>query len=96
MVAVFIAASLYYPVYFALGYTRSRYWHFILFFGIMISASLLPTLFPNKPAWIDPLLERLPKLASDAAVLAVLGVFIATLVGISFLASLRLYSRREF
>ena len=96
MVAVFIAASLYYPVYFALGYTRSRYWHFILFFGIMISASLLPTLFPNKPAWIDPLLERLPKLTSDAAILAVLGVFIAILVGISFLASLKLYSRREF
>lgn len=96
MTAVFVAASLYYPVYFALGYTKSRYWHFILFFGIMISASMLPNLFPEKPAWVDPLLERLPKITGDLAILVALGVFVAVMVGISFLISFRLYRRREF
>ncbi|MCK9525340.1 MAG: ABC-2 transporter permease [Limnochordia bacterium] len=96
MVAVFIAASVYYPVYFALGYAKSRYWHFIVFFGVMISASMLPTLFPNKPEWIDPLFERLPELARGEAVPAALGVVFVILVGVSFFASLRLYGRREF
>ena len=96
MIGVFIAASLYYPVYFALGYTKSRYWHFILFFGIIVSASMIPALFPNKPAWLDPLLARIPELANDVAVFVGLGMFVVILVGGSFLASLTLYRRREF
>lgn len=96
MLSVFIAASLYYPVYFAVGYTKSRYWHFILFFGIMISASMLPSLFPEKPAWVDPLLERLPKIVGDSAILATFGLSVAVLVLVSFVISLRLYGRREF
>ncbi|NMB21498.1 MAG: ABC-2 transporter permease [Firmicutes bacterium] len=96
MIGVFIAASLYYPVYFALGYTKSRYWHFILFFGIIVSASMIPALFPNKPAWLDPLLAQIPELANDVAVFVALGMFVVILVGGSFLASLTLYRRREF
>lgn len=96
LIAVFIAASLYYPVYFALGYTKARYWHFIIFFGIIISASMLPAIFPNKPAWIDSLLERSPELVSDVTVFVELGLFVAILVAISFFVSLRLYRRREF
>lgn len=96
VVAVFVAASMYFPVFFAVGYTKSRYWHFILFFGIMMLGSVLPALIPKKPAWIDPLLERLPELRGDAAGAIVLGVVVAAMVGISFLASLRVYGRREF
>lgn len=96
MLAVFVAAGLYYPVYFAAGYTKSRYWHFILFFGIMISASMLPNLFPEKPAWVDPLLERMPKIVGDSAILTTFGLSVAVLVLVSFVLSLRLYGRREF
>jgi hypothetical protein len=94
--AVFVAASLYFPVFFAVGYTKSRYWHFILFFGIMILGSMLPALIPEKPAWLDPLVKRLPEVTSDIAGLAIFGVFVALWVGISFVVSLRLYGRREF
>ena len=94
--AVFVAASLYFPVFFAVGYTKSRYWHFILFFGIMILGSMLPALIPEKSAWLDPLVKRLPEVTSDIAGLAIFGVFVALWVGISFVVSLRLYGRREF
>ena len=94
--AIFMAASLYYPVYFAVGYTRARYWHFILFFALVSFGSFLPRLFPKKPAWIEPLLERLPKITSDAMFLATFGGVIALIVLISFLLSLKLYERREF
>ncbi len=93
MLAVFMTASVYYPVYFALGYTKSRYWHFILFFGIMILGPMLANLFPQKPAWVDPLLEGLPSLTS---ILILVGFGIAIMVGISFLLSLRFYEGREF
>lgn len=96
MTSVFVATSLYYPVYFAVGYTKSRYWNFILFFGIMISGSAVASLLPEKPVWFDSLFERLPKITSDVAVLVALGAFVAVMVGISFLLSLRLYGRREF
>lgn len=96
MITVFFTASLYFPVYFAVGYTKSRYWHFILFFGIMFGGSMLPRIFPEKPAWLDPLLERLPKVTGDLAILGTLGAVVLVMVGISFLLSLRLYGRREF
>jgi len=95
-IGVFVAASLYYPVYFAFGYTKSRYWHFILIFGIVALSSMLPNLFPEKPAWIDPLFEKLPKLTGDAMFLVVAICFVALLVAVSFLLSLRFYGRREF
>jgi hypothetical protein len=44
----------------------------------------------------DPLLERLPKITSDAMFLATFGGVIALIVLISFLLSLKLYERREF
>ena len=96
MVVVFLTSSLYFPVYFAVGYTKSRYWHFILFFGIFSLASVLPRLVPEKPAWVDSLLEKLPTITNDLTFFVLLGVGIAIMVGISFLLSLRFYGRREF
>ncbi len=94
-VTVFIAASLYLPVFFAVGYLRSRYWHFGLFLGIMVLGSALPNLIPAGPPQIEPFLEKLSQ-ANEIEIAAAGGVGVAVLVAISFLLSVRFYRRREF
>lgn len=95
-VAVILMSSLYLPIYYALGYAKSRYLNFVVFFGIFFLASALPRLLPEKPGWVDPLLGRLPAVQSDALILVGIGVFVALVMGVSFLLSVLFYERREF
>lgn len=93
---VFLNASLYFPFYFALGYTKSRYWNFIIFFAVFFLATSVPRLIPEKPAWVDPLLERIPEAMGNTLLVAGMLVVVMLVVSASFLCSLHFYRRREF
>lgn len=93
---VVLLSSFYWPVYFALGYVKSRYWNFILFFSIVFLTTTLARLIPERLAWIGSIEQSLPKLTGNFAIpLAIVG-FVALVVSFSFLLSLRFYSQREF
>jgi hypothetical protein len=89
-------SSLFLPVFFALGYTKARYMHFALFFGVFFLANMIPRLFPEKPAWVDALFAKLPALSSGLGIGIFFAACVAVIVAISFVASLYLYRRREF
>lgn len=96
ILVVMFLSSLFFPVYFALGYTKARYMHFALFFGVFFLANMIPRLVPDKPGWVDPLLAKLPALNTGVGIGIVFTGFVAVIAGISFMISLYLYSRREF
>ena len=94
--SVILMSSLYLPIYYALGYIKSRYLNFLVFFGVFFLASMLPRLFPEKPAWVDDLVARLGVFQVDALIMVAIALAFAILMGISFLLSVLLYRRREF
>lgn len=87
---VLVVSSLYWPLYFALGYTKARYWNFLTFFGFFFVVGALPKLlFPQGSVPLPEVLNPFPIIAG-----AVAGSLLLTAV--SFWISLRLYTRREF
>lgn len=96
LVAVLIGSSFYLPIYFALGYARSRYAYFILFFGAMALISLLTNVLPQGEGWLTSIIEGLLQIGNGLAVLAITGTTVLILVAFSISLSLALYKRREF
>lgn len=93
---VVLLSSFYLPVYFALGYVKSRYWNFTLFIGVVFLATTLARLIPGGMAWIGSIEQSLSKLTGNFGIpLAMVG-FVAVVAGVSFTVSLYLYGRREF
>ena len=88
---VFLIASLYLPIFFALGYTKSRYWNFLLFAAFFTFGSLVPKVFPEPPAWLQNLQD-----APLEMFWAGFGGVVVLIVAISFFVSLLMYARREF
>ncbi len=91
MAVVFLISSFYLPVFFALGYTKSRYWNFLLFFGTFSFGSLIPKVLPEPPSW----LQNLQNAPMEIFWACFSGV-VVLIVAISFFVSLLLYGRREF
>lgn len=91
LITVYFISCLYLPIFFGLGYTKSRYWNFVLFGGTFTLASIVPKIMPEPPAWIS----NLEKLSAGTVMVGV-GTFTVLLVVISFFVSLVLYTRREF
>jgi len=83
-------SSLYLPLYFALGYMRSRVLNILIFSGSFSAAAVLPRVLDYKPSWAAFVAGGGPAVWGAAAALLVL------VVGLSFWVSLLLYSRREF
>ena len=89
-VSVLLLSSFYLPIYFALGYIKSRYLNFVIYFAFLFLANALSGLVGR--------LSAVPFLANaGSAVLLGLGVgSMALVIAVSFVLSLRLYTRREF
>lgn len=87
-----LISSIYLPIFFALGYTKSRYWNMFMFLGIFFLALSLPSLFSVEIPW----LERLLGASVNDFPLLVFAVFTPLVAGTSYLLSLVLYRRREF
>jgi ABC-2 type transport system permease protein len=89
--AVMVLASLFLPLYFAFGYTKSRVLNMLVFVGSFSLSTIVSSSVSKQPAWIAAL-DRL-----GGAVVAVGAVgLVAVIAVLSFFVSLKLYSRREF
>lgn len=91
ILTVLLISCLYLPIFFALGYTKSRYWNFVLFAGTFTLSSIVPQVFPEAPAWLQSL-----ETVSGETLLIYFSIVVFLIVAISFSISLILYSRREF
>jgi ABC-2 type transport system permease protein len=87
-----LVSALYLPLFFRLGYLRSKSVNFIIFFGFFGLIGLLPKLFPKRPEWITAL-ESAEFGAPTITVLV--GIFVL-LQGLSYAFSVTFYTRREF
>lgn len=92
LLGVGLVSALYLPLFFRLGYLRSKSVNFIIFFGFFGLIGLLPKLFPARPEWITAL-ESAEFGAPTIAVLV--GIFVL-LQGLSYAFSVTFYTRREF
>lgn len=84
-------ASLYLPIYFALGYMKARILNLLIFVGSFALASLLQSALGRQPAW-QVWVEGL----GPAALGALAAGCVLAVASLSFLVSWRLYARREF
>lgn len=101
IVGAFFALSLingiYFPVFFKLGYIKSKIINFIIFFGFFFGfGTLVPVIVENKNIIISQGFIKFISNQSDIQVL--LGIMFITIVVlfISFLISLKLYNSKEF
>jgi ABC-2 type transport system permease protein len=92
LLGVGLVSALYLPLFFRLGYLRSKSVNFIIFFGFFGLIGLLPKLFPKRPEWITAL-ESAEFGAPTITVLV--GIFVL-LQGLSYAFSVTFYTRREF
>jgi ABC-2 type transport system permease protein len=91
--AVIFINSVYFPVFFKVGYIHSRLVSFVLFFGTF---ALAPTFFEqaNHP-FIQNVIHYLYSL-SKVEVMAIVMVVMISLLTISIFFSLQFYRKREF
>lgn len=95
-ILVLFMSSLYWPIYFAVGCTKARYWNFAIFFFFFFLSSTVARFVPEKPAWVDPLFAGMSDVAGSTLVATlILGVTVL-IIGASFWLSLKIYSKREF
>ncbi|HPT83121.1 MAG TPA: ABC-2 transporter permease [Limnochordia bacterium] len=83
-------SSFYLPLYFALGYMRSRIFNILIFSGSFSAAAVLSRVLTQRPAWAELIG------GSGPAVWGLAAACVVVVAGLSFLLSLQLYSRREF
>lgn len=83
---------LYWPLYFFLGYIKSRYASFVVYFGFIFVTSSVDRLVSNGSGGVDSLLEGIGPTLMTTLLTGIGGL----LVAISFGLSLYRYRRREF
>lgn len=97
LVSVGLVSAVYLPMFFKLGYLRSKSVNFIIFFAffglIGLLPKILPKLFPVKPEWVTALDAGEFSTAFIGAVLVGIIVLVQVL---SYALSVRFYTRREF
>lgn len=90
-ISVVGVSSIYLPVYFALGYMKSRMFNLLMMLATFSLPWLLSDLLVNLPAWAAFLEKTRP-----VGALGLVAAFVVLLAALSFLVALKLYARREF
>lgn len=97
LVGVSLMSGIYLPVFFKVGYTRSKILNFILFFVFFFGISYLMGIF--KEYQNSALLKNIAELLQnngDAVIAAIIFVLILIIEAVSYYVSLKLYKSREF
>lgn len=92
LLGIGLVSALYLPLFFKLGYLRSKSMNFVIFFGFFALIGFLPKLLPTKPEWI----AALESAEYSITPIAFLAAIVVLLQRLSYLLSLRFYTRREF
>ncbi len=95
--AVSLIVSVYFPAFFKLGYIRSKFINFILFFGVFLGIGAISMAFNDKmnSAPISRVKEFLSGLSELQAAAGLLAISLL-LLSASYLLSVKLYKSREF
>jgi ABC-2 type transport system permease protein len=95
--AITVFVSIFYPIFFKFGYMKTRYVNIILFAGLFASGSILVYVLGGEGGWQGGK-DFAAAIAGQPGWLVACGL-LGVLLGaalVSYLLSLRFYSRREF
>lgn len=95
VLVVSLLTGIYFPLYFKMGYIRSRYVNFILFFGFFFGISALGDMLKEGNTRLSSLNDFLGNY-TDARIMACVLIFSLLLMAASFVLSLKFYRGREF
>ncbi len=97
LVGVSLMYGIYLPIFFKVGYTRSKTINFILFFGFFFGISYLVSIL--KKYQNSALLKNITEFLQhngDAAAAAIILALMLVILSVSYYISLKLYKSREF
>ncbi|BAF58458.1 MAG: ABC-2 transporter permease [Pelotomaculum sp.] len=95
VVAVSLLTGIYFPLYFKMGYIKSRYVNFILFFGFFFGISALGDMLRKGDTNLNNLNDFIGNY-TDVQIMACSLIFSALFMTASFALSLKFYRGREF
>lgn len=95
--ALVLVSGIYFPIFYKVGYIKSKMVNFVLFFGIFFGGGiLLPELIRNKDeAFIQGILQFLSNQSDMQIAVEIFAIMILLLI-ISYMFSLKFYRKREF
>lgn len=95
--ALVLVSGIYFPIFYKVGYIKSKMVNFVLFFGVFFGGGiLLPELIRNKDeAFIQGILQFLSNQSDMQIAVEIFAVMILLLI-ISYMFSLHFYRKREF
>ncbi|WKV08575.2 ABC-2 transporter permease [Thermoanaerobacterium sp. CMT5567-10] len=95
--ALILVSGIYFPIFFKVGYIKSKIVNFVLFFGVFIGGGiLLPELIENKnKAFIQGAIQFLSNQSDMQIAVEIFAIMILLLI-ISYVFSLKFYRKREF
>jgi len=95
--AIVLMCGIYFPVYFKIGYIKSKVYNFILIFGILfLTTTLLPAILGDKSKVIIQILTKFFSSQSDLIIAIKMLILIILFFSISCMISLNIYRKREF
>jgi len=97
LVAVSLLSGIYLPVFFKVGYMKTKILNFILFFGFFFGISFLIDILKDYQG--SALLKNITEFLqnkSDAVIAAVILALVFIFLSISYYISLKFYKNREF
>lgn len=95
--ALILVSGIYFPIFFKVGYIKSKIVNFVLFFGVFIGSGILvPELIKNKnKAFFQGILQFLSNQSDMQIAIEIFAIMILLLI-ISYMFSLKFYRKREF
>ncbi|SNX54443.1 ABC-2 transporter permease [Thermoanaerobacterium sp. RBIITD] len=95
--ALILVSGIYFPIFFKVGYIKSKIVNFVLFFGVFIGSGILvPELIENKnKAFFQGILQFLSNQSDMQIAIEIFAIMILLLI-ISYMFSLKFYRKREF
>ncbi|ATW25194.1 ABC-2 transporter permease [Candidatus Formimonas warabiya] len=96
MAGVVFVNGIYLPVFFKVGYVKSRMLNFVLFFGGFFGLSLLGDFVKNREGVLAQGFIRFMAGQSESMILFLLFVLVVVLMVVSYGLSIKFYQGREF
>ncbi|NLM76263.1 MAG: ABC-2 transporter permease [Clostridiaceae bacterium] len=96
-VSVCLMQGIYLPIFFKVGYVKSKILNFAIFFGFFYGVSYLITIIKRDTniLWVKKLVEFIQAQSQVSLAMIILGV-VAVFLLVSYLLSVKFYKQREF
>lgn len=94
--ALILLISIYFPVFFKVGYIKSKMFNFVFFFAVFFGGGILvPEIIKSNSGFAQRALQFLNSQSDMQIVVEIFAVMILLLI-ISYMFSLKFYRKREF